>query len=747
MTELGGFIGGSTGRFSVGKATSPAQGLRWRILIPVILAIALLTIAFVTTFARHENQRRDEDIIRASELVDNLLTAQLTEDVQEIRSIVELVMRDERLAIALAGQDRETLLSIATPILDTIRMRDRITHFYFIQPDRTMLLRVQLPDEWGDKIDRLVDIEAQRTGEPAWANEQGPFGTLTLRVVYPWYSDGKLIGFLELGKEFEDVIGSFNARLGVDVFLAADKKLFDRVKWERAHRQYGHQADWDEFPSVIMLSRTRNPLPPPVAAYFVGLGDQHVKHSFKLTWDRNVAQAMVKPVTDIQGRALGEMLILRDITAAVSEQERTTLMVVAGCIILGGALVAMFYRLLGNAENTISEHTHKLSEAETTLRASESRFRDYAETALDWFWETGPDHSLSYISAHAGNQGFEDDRRLGQRRWDFAADRVEAADKWQDHIATLARHEPFRDLVYQAALSDGSLRSVSVSGRPVWTADGRFSGYRGGARDVTEAVEAEHRLREAKSQAEAANQAKSAFLANMSHELRTPLNAIIGFAEMMTSGILRNIGIERYIAYAGDIRRSGLHLLDIVNDVLDMARIEAGRSELSETELALKDTVSEVTAILSTQLEEAGLSLICEIDPDLPLLRADDRAIRQILINLLSNAIKFTPPGGAVTIGIQRGTTQELRLWVADTGVGIARENISKLMRPFTQIDNVYQRKHQGTGLGLTLVRAYAALHGATVSIESEPGFGTTVTILMPAWRVIVEEATVAAHA
>ncbi|MGB8841566.1 MAG: ATP-binding protein [Aliidongia sp.] len=730
------FITRSANLLVGGKSASPAQGLRWRILLPVTVAMVLLTAAFVVMFARHENQRRDEDIARASELVDNLLTAQLTEDVQEIRSLMELIMRDDQLALALARQDRETLLSLAAPILDTVRMRDRITHFYFIEPDRTMLLRVQLPSEWGDKIDRLVDIQAQRTGEPAWANEQGPFGTLTLRVVYPWYRDGTLIGFLELGKEFEDVVNSFNARLGVDVFLAADKKLFDYTKWQRAHQQYGHQADWDEFPSVVLLSRTHNPLSPPVAAYFAALGEQHVKHSFRLNFGENVAQAIVTPVTDIQGRTLGEMLILRDVTAAVSEQERTILLVITGCIVLGSLLVAMFYRLLGNVENAIAERAQKLFEAEATLRASESRFRDYAETALDWFWETGPDHSFTYISSQAGNRGFEDDGRLGQRRWDFAADRFEAVEKWQTHIDALTQREPFRDLVYQVAQPDGALRFVSVSGRPIWTADGQFSGYRGGARNVTEAMEAEQILREAKAQAEAANHAKSAFLANMSHELRTPLNAIIGFAEMMTSGILRNVGIERYIGYAADIRRSGLHLLDIVNDVLDMARIEAGKNELCETDLVLADTISDVAGILTTQVDEAGLSLICEIDPDLPRLRADERAMRQILINLLSNAIKFTPPGGTITIGVQNAAVG-LRIWVADTGIGIAAENLPKLMDPFTQIDNVYQRKHHGTGLGLTLVRSYAALHGGTVSIASDPGYGTTVRILMPSSRLI----------
>jgi PAS domain S-box-containing protein len=742
MMDLGRLIVTPTVSDAGGKPASPAHGLRLRILLPISLAITLLATAFIILFARAEDQNRAASIALTAELVDNLLSTQLTQDVQEIRSIMDLLIQDDRLATALEAQDRDTLLSLATPTLDIIRARDRITHFYFILPDRTMLLRVQVPDQWGDRIERLVEREAERTGQPAWANEQGPFGTLTLRVVYPWFRAGKLLGYLELGKEFEDVIGSFNEKLGVDVFLAADKKLFDRAKWERAHQQAGQKADWDEFPSVLLMSRTRAP-PPPVAAYFTALGDRHVKHAFQLSWADRVAQAIVVPFNDIQGDALGEILVLRDITAGVARQDRTISAIVAGCLVVGGGLIALFYRLLGRVQATIVERTRKLSQAEATLRISEARFRDYAETASDWFWETGPDHRFTYISERAGEMGFESMRRLGRRRWDFATDRVGESERWAAHIAALDLHEPFRDFVFEVAQITGSLRSVSVSGKPLFAA-GQFSGYRGSARDVTASVAAERALQEAKAHAESASLAKSAFLANMSHELRTPLNTIIGFTDMMISGVIRSAGIDRYIAYASDINRSGLHLLDIINDVLDMARIETGKIELHETAVALADSVEQVTNLLSEQIERAELSLILDIDYTVPRMRADDRAIRQILINLVSNAIKFTPPGGAITIGLRQTDDCAVRLWVGDTGIGIAREDLPKLMHPFTQIDNVYQRKHHGTGLGLMLVRSYAELHGAAITIDSELGRGTIVTMTLPAERLIPATASMA---
>jgi PAS domain S-box-containing protein len=258
--------------------------------------------------------------------------------------------------------------------------------------------------------------------------------------------------------------------------------------------------------------------------------------------------------------------------------------------------------------------------------------------------------------------------------------------------------------------------------------------------DQTDRKRADSALRAAIEQAETASRAKSDFLANMSHELRTPLNAIIGFAELMTSGILGDNQPERYRGYAGDIHASGVHLLEIINDILDVAKIEARQIQLNEEALHLDDVVAAVVQIMAEQAERAGLSFVRDLGPALPPLRADVRALRQVLLNLVSNAIKFTPSGGQITIGARHDETGETRLWVADTGIGIAPADMAKLMQPFAQLDNAYRRKHRGTGLGLVLVRSLAELHGGAVTIESTPSTGTTVTVRLPASRVLLDK-------
>jgi PAS domain S-box-containing protein len=246
-----------------------------------------------------------------------------------------------------------------------------------------------------------------------------------------------------------------------------------------------------------------------------------------------------------------------------------------------------------------------------------------------------------------------------------------------------------------------------------------------------EVLRAQDALLEAKEGAERANRAKSAFLANMSHELRTPLNAVIGFSEVMMREVFGPLGLPRYKDYARDIHRSGTHLLDLINDILDMAKIEVGKRELQLEPIDLKTEILETMRLIQWRVGEGSVGLVTELDEAPATFRLDRRALRQILLNLVGNAVKFTPAGGTVTVACRR-RSDGLALVVADTGVGIAREHLAQLGTPFFQVHGANVAGKEGTGLGLALTKSLVEMHGGRLAIDSAPGAGTTVPAVFP---------------
>jgi signal transduction histidine kinase len=254
--------------------------------------------------------------------------------------------------------------------------------------------------------------------------------------------------------------------------------------------------------------------------------------------------------------------------------------------------------------------------------------------------------------------------------------------------------------------------------------------------DRTVAFEA---LETAKEAAEAADRTKSEFLATMSHELRTPLNAVLGFSELMVREIFGPLGDHRYRDYAQDIHSSGSHLLSIVNEVLDLSKLAAGKLELVEGWINVREIVHSACRLIRPRIDRAELSLTVKMPPDDLLAYADKRLLKQMLLNLLSNACKFTPPGGGIECVVSTDDAG-MTFAVVDTGVGIAAEHLDRVVRPFVQVDSSISRRHEGTGLGLALVAAMAELHGGRLRLDSKVGTGTTAAVVLPSSRIHPEK-------
>lgn len=283
---------------------------------------------------------------------------------------------------------------------------------------------------------------------------------------------------------------------------------------------------------------------------------------------------------------------------------------------------------------------------------------------------------------------------------------------------------------------DGDRFWVAISARIIRNPEGRAIAFQGSVRDITQWRRDRLAMEQALNAAEMANRAKSEFLANMTHELRTPLNAVIGFSEIIATEAMGSIGQPAYREYAHDIHDSGQMLLTLINDILDLSKIQAGKKELSEKLVDVPRLIRSSLRVVAERADKGGVLLETEMEAELPPVRADEVALKQILNNLLTNAVKFTPQGGKVTCGARVEADGSLALYVRDTGIGMREEDLVTAMEPFRQIESGHSRSAGGVGLGLPLVLALARLHDGNAHLESRLDHGTLVTVTLPPTRV-----------
>jgi PAS domain S-box-containing protein len=381
---------------------------------------------------------------------------------------------------------------------------------------------------------------------------------------------------------------------------------------------------------------------------------------------------------------------------------------------------------------------------ERALRESEARYSHAERIArlVHWTVALGQDGDWNSHVATFSNTATEilglPAGNLQLRNSDALEHLIHPEDR--DHVrqtmmGAVKRRQSEVSLTYRIVRPDGAVRWVLEHSHNDFDESGRRLSAFGIIQDITEQRERELQLREAYLRAELASRAKTAFLATMSHELRTPLNAIIGFSEVMKAEMMGPLGSPGYKDYAADIHGSGTFLLSIINELLDLSLIDSGEMKLDESLVQVDKIAESSVALLRSKAAAKGVKLAQAASCSPPLLRGDARRIKQAVLNLLTNAIKFTPAGGSV--GISASWSDDgMAVTVADTGIGIAAEDLEQVMKPFVQVENWLARKHEGAGLGLAITKSICELHGGSLVLESALGKGTVARILLPADRI-----------
>ena len=484
--------------------TASDAGIKLRIFIPLILAVAVLLGSFIFALRHDQNRTSELEIRRTAGDLQKLLHAEQQDDAALMATTIQAIMNDERMAQAFRVGDREALRLRTAPLLETLRTQHRITHLYFHGPDRVNLLRAHHPEQHGDLVNRFTLLEAERTGQMASGLERGPIGRFVLRVVVPWRDGGQLLGYLELGMEFQDVIREMRGVLDVDVVATIQKKYLDQAQWDTALQARGQQGTWDQFPDHVVIDQTMRGLPEPIARLLASNRLPPVGIPSEVSWNGREALLVLLRLEDAGGKGYGDLFVLRDVTAAAVQARRSIWLVSVVCVALSALLLGIFYVFLGRIQRRLVEKTARLSSeimerrlAEQAARESESKFLQLAENITDAFWIRSPDlREVHYVSP-----GFEriwgrpvEDLYGNPAQWTefiFPEDREAAAEAF----AGLAQDVAQLDIEYRIVRPDGEIRWVRVRGFQVRDAEGKLVRLTGIAGDITERKHAVDQLR------------------------------------------------------------------------------------------------------------------------------------------------------------------------------------------------------------------------------------------------------------
>ncbi|MDB5751274.1 MAG: ATP-binding region, ATPase domain protein [Ramlibacter sp.] len=675
-----------------------ASGLRTRVLLPLGLGMVLLAASLTAYLVASRMEASRQQIAATAHSANAILAEQTAHEVEAMRTIMGLLLHDTVLQAAFAARDRDALLAYAQPILEGMSARSQVSHLYFHLPDRTSLLRVHLPERHGDRIDRKSLQEAQRSGMPFWGYEQGMLGNFTLRVVYPWRSAGEVIGYLELGVEFDHLALGVKQALGADLFVVTGKAHFDEAAWAGGQANRRQPIAWNELPGDIVLSRTTAQLPAAARAYLSLPGRRQGTLDFEGREGERHVHVHVSPF-ELLGEYMGDLLVVDDVTDLVAGRRQGVATVVLLSLAVGGSLMLLFHSLLGRVQRDVTERTARLDEASLRL-ASEQHERHRAEQKLAAEQERNQlleARGLMVEELAAANRTW----RAALRENEEITARLRET---QGQLVTAARGAGRAEIATNVLHNVGNvLNSVNVSASVIGGTL-RKSRLPGLPRALALLQEHPDDLGD--------------FLARDPKGKQVP-----GYLRAMAK------------ALAGEQKVMGEELdrlvksIDHIKDIVSTQQTHAGGNHVAEP-VQPAELAEDALRMQGSALARHQVAVVRQFEP-MPALPLDRSRVLQILVNLISNAkaamSTAAATGRQLTLKIERPAADRLRFVVRDEGEGIAPENLARMFVPG------FTTRSDGHGFGLASSALAASELGGALSGESAGvGHGATFTLELP---------------
>ncbi len=703
------------------------------------LTFLLLLAAFIVG-TYHVLQLHIKDIARDRlNSVDEFLHSELQNQTDLILELVQPIVSNRAFKKAFIDQDRTTLLQLAHPEYNTIFATHRITHFYFHTSKKINYLRVHAPERHSDRVTRYTMLKAVESGQLASGLELGPLGTLTLRVVRPWYDEGELIGYVEIGKDLSQIINQLKRVLDVEMFVAVSKNKFDKELWPQNKELLGLPGNWDFLNNYLVTNQTMQDVSPEIGKFLNTIleekGNGSLKQVYRLKGAEDSLMGGVIPMVDGRNEEIGKLSVIVDVEKEVAVVGKLSAIIIVVCLVFGVCLFFFFSHFLSRLDERFLRSKKKLEEEIVDRQKVEKTLylqKEFLGTVINsitypLYVIRADDHSISLANKAAVNGGQDSGKSClklaGENRLPILNEDVPNT---VDRVIDKKKPVVFE---YVSAGKNKRKQHMEIHGYPIFDDTGALTEVIEYRQDITRRKNAEEKMRQAKKVAEQANSAKSEFLANMSHEIRTPMNGVIGFSELL----LKKEMPEEQKGYVGLIKNSADRMMDLVNDILDFAKIEARHLELEELPFNLATLLDDCMGIVAVKAHAKKLELVCGVDSDVPEeLIGDAGRIRQVLINLISNSIKFTEQGEVfvkVALSTNKAFSREsgmvvLHFIVQDTGIGIPEEKQKVVFDSFHQADGSMSRKYGGTGLGLAICQELIQLMGGDISVSSSPAQG-----------------------